>query len=65
VDLERAVGLRLTFRQPPPIRCFSNQFLFYLKGNMAASVYQTWAGMTPAPVSSFPPERFTFQVVEM
>ena len=24
---ERAVGLRLTFRQPPPIDCFSNQFL--------------------------------------
>src|ERR1700676_4048785 len=26
VELQRAVGLRLTFRQPPPIHCFSNQF---------------------------------------
>src|SRR4029077_951755 len=30
VGLEKAVGLRLTFRQPPPINCFSSQFLFYL-----------------------------------
>ena len=30
VAVEKAVGLRLTFRQPPPIDCFSNQFLFYL-----------------------------------
>jgi len=30
IDLEKAVGLRLTFRQPPPISCFSNQFLIYL-----------------------------------
>src|SRR5688572_22750176 len=26
VALEKAVGLRLTFRQPPPIDCFSSQF---------------------------------------
>ena len=30
VALEQAMGLRLTFRQPPPLKCFSNQFLFYL-----------------------------------
>src|SRR5258707_11559865 len=30
VGIEKAVGLRLTFRQPPPIDCFSNQFRFYL-----------------------------------
>src|ERR1051325_5079010 len=35
VALEQAVGLRLTFRQPPPIDCFSNQFLFYLNSTMA------------------------------
>ena len=28
VALEKAVGMRLTFRQPPPLKCFSNQFLF-------------------------------------
>src|SRR5262245_34884329 len=30
VEMEKAVGLRLTFRQPPPLACFSDQFLFYL-----------------------------------
>ena len=65
VTLERAVGLRLTFRQPPPIRCFSNQFLFYLNSPVANSAYSTWAAMSPDPVSSLPPERFTFQVVKM
>ena len=65
VTLERAVGLRLTFRQPPPIRCFSNQFLFYLNSSVATSAYSTWAAMSPDPVSSLPPERFTFQVVKM
>jgi hypothetical protein len=65
VELEKAVGLRLTFRQPPPIRCFSNQFLFYLNHSVASSAYSTWASMSPAPVSALPPERFTFQVVNM
>ena len=65
IDIEKAVGLRLTFRQPPPISCFSNQFLFYLNSTVANTAYQTWAHMTPAPLSCFPPERFTFQVVQM
>ena len=65
VDLERAVGMRLTFRQPPPIGCFSNQFLFYLNSTVAETAYHTWSQMAPAPVSSLPPERFTFQVVNM
>jgi hypothetical protein len=65
VDLEKAVGLRLTFRQPPPISCFSNQFLFYLNGTVASTAYQTWAHMNPDPVSSLPPERFTFDVFNL
>jgi hypothetical protein len=65
VDLQTAVGMRLTFRQPPPIKCFSNQFLFYLNSTVAASAYDTWSHMAPDPVSSFPPERFTFQIVSM
>ena len=64
IDLERSVGLRLTFRQPPPLGCFSNQFLFYLNSPMATSAYQTWAHMNP-PAAALPPERFTFQVVNM
>src|SRR5690606_27376652 len=65
VTLERAVGMRLTFRQPPPIGCFSNQFLFYLNSSVADTAYGTWAHMAPDPISSLPPERFTFQVLNM
>jgi hypothetical protein len=65
VAIEQAMGLRLTFRQPPPLRCFSNQFLFYLNSPVANTAYQTWAGMSRAPVSSLPPERFRFDVVNM
>ncbi|HLJ13207.1 MAG TPA: hypothetical protein VKV15_01835 [Bryobacteraceae bacterium] len=65
VDLEKAVGLRLTFRQPPPIACCSDQFLFYLNSTLATTAYDTWSRMSPAPVSSLPPERFSFQVVNM
>jgi hypothetical protein len=64
VDLDCSVGLRLTFRQPPPIRCFSDQFLLYLNSPLASSAYQTWAQMSPTE-SSLPPERFTFKVVNM
>jgi len=65
VDLDQAVGLRLTFRQPPPISCFSNQFLFYLNSSVATTAYQTWAHMIPAPISCLPPERFSFDVINM
>jgi len=65
VELHKAVGLRLTFRQPPPIKCFSNQFLFYLNGTVASSAYDTWSHLSPDPVSCLPPERFKFDVVNM
>jgi len=65
IQLEKAVGMRLTFRQPPPISCFSNQFLFYLNSTVASTAYDTWAHLAPDPISSLPPERFTFQVVAM
>src|SRR5258708_575260 len=65
VELNEAVGLRLTFRQPPPISCFSNQFLFYLNSSVASTAYQTWAQMSPDPVSCLPPERFSFDVIDM
>lgn len=63
VEVEKAVGLRLTFRQPPPLSCFSDQFLLYLNSPLAESAYRTWAGRSPAPISSLPPERFEFQVL--
>lgn len=64
VPLAEAVGLRLTFRQPPPLACFSNQFLLFLNSRVAVSAYDTWASLSPAPVSSLPPERFSFQIRE-
>jgi len=63
VDIEKAVGMRLTFREPPPLKCFSDQFLFYLNHSVADTAYQTWARLSPSPISSFPPERFHFQVL--
>jgi hypothetical protein len=63
--LEKAVGLRLTFRQPPPIDCFSNQFLFYLNSPVADSAYQVWAHLSAKPPALLPPDRFHFQVLEM
>lgn len=65
VQLEKAVGLRLAFRQMPPIRCCSDQFLFYLNNSVAQTAFRTWLNMTPNPISSLPPERFAFEVVNM
>jgi len=65
VELDQAVGLRLTFRQPPPISCFSNQFLFYLNSSVGTTAYQTWAHLSPNPISCLPPERFSFEVIDM
>lgn len=65
VALERAVGLRLTFRQPPPIDCVSNQFLFFLNSPVADTAYQTWSHLVPDALVLFPPERFHFDVVDL
>jgi hypothetical protein len=65
VGLEKAVGLRLTFRQPPPIDCFSSQFLFFLNSTVAGTAYQTWSHLVPNAPALFPPERFHFEVVDM
>jgi hypothetical protein len=65
VELEKAVGLRLTFRQPPPIDCFSNQFLFLLNSTVAGAAYRTWSSLTPRETALLPPERFHFDVVNM
>ena len=65
VGLEKAVGLRHAFTQPPGMRCLSDKFLIYLNNNVASTSYNSWASMSPEPVSAFPPERFTFEVVNM
>jgi len=65
VAVERAVGLRLAFRQPPPIGCFSNQFLFYLSSTVAGSAYDAWSRLARRAPSLLPPDRFHFEVLEM
>jgi hypothetical protein len=64
IPLDRAVGMRLTFRQPPPIDCCSNQFLFFLNGRLAGTAYQTWAQMSPGSHAHLPPDRFHFEVLD-
>lgn len=65
VALEEAVGLRLTFRQPPPIDCFSNQFLFYLNSTVAGKAYEAWARLSRGVAGLFPPDRFHFEVFNL
>lgn len=60
MDPEKAVGTRLSFRQPPPLEVCSDQFLFYLRSTLAEAACQAWASRTPEPVSSLPRERFVF-----
>ncbi len=65
VALDRAVGMRLTFRQPPPIDCCSNQFLFFLNSRLAGTAYETWAQMSPESTAHLPPNRFHFEIHDL
>ena len=65
VAIDRAVGMRLTFRQPPPIDCCSNQFLFFLNSRLAGTAYETWARMSPESTGHLPPNRFHFEIHDM
>jgi hypothetical protein len=49
----------------PPIRCCSDQFLFYLNQTVANTTYRKWQSMSPGPIAALPPERFAFDVVNM
>lgn len=64
IPLNKAVGLRLTFRQPPPLGCCNDYFLFYANSHIAESVYQDWSQMGQ-PTSFLPPERFEVKLVDM
>lgn len=63
VALETAVGLRLTFRQPPPIACCSSEFLFCLNSSIASSAYRAWSRMGAGVPALLPPDRFYFDVL--
>ena len=65
VALDKAVGMRLTFRQPPPIDCCSNQFLFFLNSRLATKAYETWAKMAPESAGALPPNRFHFEIHDL
>ncbi len=65
IEPENAVGMRLAFRQPPPLRCFSDQFLMYMQSTIAATAFEAWASLSPPPNPALPPERFHFDVVSM
>ncbi len=65
ISKERAkihVGTRLAFREPPPISCFTDHFLFYLGTPLTMNAYRDWASKTPKPVLTLPPNRFHFEV---
>jgi hypothetical protein len=65
VALDRAVGMRLAFRQPPPVDCVSSQFLFYLNSTVSRAAYDAWSQLAPADSSLFPPHRFHFDVMSV
>ena len=65
VALEKAVGLRLMFREPSPIRCLSGQFLVYLYSIVAETAYHSWSQLTPEVPTLLPPERFHFDVLDI
>jgi len=65
VAIDKAVGMRLTFRQPPPIDCCSNQFLFFLNSRLAGAAYETWARMSPESTGHLPPNRFHFEIHDL
>jgi hypothetical protein len=65
VGLERAVGMRLTFRQPPPADCVSSQFLLYLNSTVSRAAYDAWSRLATDAPSLFPPHRFHFDVVSL
>ena len=65
VAIDRAVGMRLTFRQPPPIDCCSDQFLFFLNSRLAGTAYETWARLSPDSTAHLPPNRFHFEVHDL
>ena len=65
VLLEKAVGLRLIFREPSPVRCLSNQFLLYLDSIVTDTAYRSWAQLVPGVTAFLPPERFHFDVISL
>jgi hypothetical protein len=62
IDLENAMGYRLTFRQPPPIQFFSEKYLFFLNRSLAAMAFEAWSRTSGDKTASLPPERFRFFV---
>jgi hypothetical protein len=64
VALNTAVGLRLMFRQPPPIDCLSGEFLICLKESTLDSAYRAWTNMGSGIPTLLPHRRFHFDVLD-
>jgi hypothetical protein len=65
LDLESSVGLRLTYRQPPPAKLLSPEFLACFEGKVAGSTYRAWANQPSSRQFLLPPDRFHFQVIDL
>jgi hypothetical protein len=64
VSVNKAVGLRLIFREPSPLHCFSGHFLFFLSPVVADTAYTSWSGLAAGDPALLPPDRFHFDVVK-
>ena len=63
IELEDAMGYRLTFRQPPPIEFFSEKFLLWLRSSLGRAAFAKWVASAGRQDASLPPERFQFFVM--
>ncbi len=63
IELEDAMGYRLTFRHPPPLEFFSEKFLLLLRSSLGRTAFAKWAGSSGSDEASLPPERFQFFVM--
>lgn len=64
INLETAIGSRISFRQPPPADCCSNHFLMYLFDRVFPNAFRDWASQTASMPSIFPADRFHFEVID-
>jgi hypothetical protein len=65
IELDKAVGLRLIFRDPSPNHGLSSEFLFYLNSSVSRTAYEAWSQLAPETAALLPPERFHFDVVNL
>lgn len=60
-ELQSAIGVRISYRILPPVKYFSDHYLFYIGPIVHKTAYNAWASSYPAQIE-LPPERFHFEV---